>query len=869
MKAEDWSRVRDLLEQASGMPISARRALLDSLPPEEESYRREVERLLAVESVCSGFLETPIGNVRDTLPRMGYERDWVGERVGSFRIERVLASGGMGIVFEAVQDEPRRKVALKMMRMGLGSISAERRFRYEAELLGRLHHPGIAQVYEAGVLEEEGEVGRTPWFALEYVEGAEPLSRWARNRNVTIDARLRLFQQVLEAVQHGHQRGVIHRDLKPANVLVDPQGRVKIIDFGVGRRIDASFEHSLELTREGELVGTLRYMSPEQLGGRPAEVDVRSDVYSLGVLLFELLCERHPYHLEGLSIPEMARVLREEEPVRPSSLKTGLAEDLDWIVARAMAKEPERRYPSASAFASDLERFLRQEPVQATPPSYGYTMRKFVARHRLWVMAGAIVACAILLGLAGLGLGLKRALDAEEAAQFERERAVVQAAQSDEMLAFLVDSLASPSPSEGGRDLSMVEFLDQAGRNIDGRFQDRTEMRGWLHLVIGRSYASLGEQEPAEKHLTAAASLLDVDSVDWQRRFESLSDLTSLYVERGRYDQARESLEAERRLLEDEGDSQSEHQLRLLAQEARLAISMGDYEEGEARLREALSEYERAGIQDEDVLVTQSYLGGLLQESGRLEEAEQVYRKALEGWVQERGEEHPQSIRVRNNLALALHGQGKTEDVVQELEKLVAISRRVLGPEHPDTITALSNLGAIHYRSNRKDLAAPYMREALELLERTTQSDDPFLLGAKGNVGALELDLGNLDVAEPLLREVHDRRVEALGPDHDRTLRSFYELCRVATLRGDFESACEMYDEGYWRTKDALGEIHELFSIFELGLARSLWRAGDVEGAESVALEALDGFRAGRRSSSDADRQAQFQALVDQIQSDA
>jgi WD40 repeat protein len=324
-------------------------------------------------------------------------------RIGHYRIVRLLGEGGMGIVYEAEQDNPRRPVALKMIRASVVSRVLLKHFRHEAQILGRLHHPGIAQIYEGGMT-DDGQ----PFFALELIRGL-PLDEYVRRHGLQPAARLELLARVCDAAQHAHEQGVIHRDLKPANILVDETGQPKILDFGVARALGADLRTGTDRTRTGQLVGTLGYMSPEQVAANPAAVDRRSDVYTLGVILFELLAGRLPYSLEQLPLPEATRVIREQEPSRLGSVDTRYRGDLETIVAKALEKDQARRYPSAVELAADIRRHLRNEPIRARPSSALYQLAKFARRHKAVVggVAGVIVALAV--GLIGTILFAARA----------------------------------------------------------------------------------------------------------------------------------------------------------------------------------------------------------------------------------------------------------------------------------------------------------------------------------------------------------------------------------------------------------------------------------------------------------------------------
>ena len=318
----------------------------------------------------------------------------VGRRIGGFHIKSVIGSGGMGTVYLATQDEPRRDVALKLMKHGIASRSALRRFKFEAQLLARLRHPGIAQIYESGT-HDDGS-GGVPYFAIEYIPGALPLTTYAKERKLDIGERLDLFTEVCDAVAHGHQKGIIHRDLKPDNILVDSRGRPRIIDFGVARATDSDLAVTTLQTDLHQIIGTLQYMSPEQCGNDALDIDTSSDVYALGVVLYELLCDQLPYDSSSSLLPAAVETIRTQEPARPSTINRALKGDLETIVLKALNKGRDRRYRTAADFGDDIRRYLNHEAIVARPPSLAYLLRLLARRHR-GVFAGVATAAAALV----------------------------------------------------------------------------------------------------------------------------------------------------------------------------------------------------------------------------------------------------------------------------------------------------------------------------------------------------------------------------------------------------------------------------------------------------------------------------------------
>lgn len=395
------ARVKALYLECSELCADRRSDHLARACGEDHELVREVEAMLDFDARRPEFLA---GSAAVALEK---EESDIPRSIGRYRIVRKLGEGGMGAVYEAEQDHPHRTVALKVLRSAFVSSSARRRFELEGELLGRLQHPGIAQIHDSGKVQTQ--LGPQPWFAMELVRG-EPLTDHARNHGLSVRERLELVMRVCDAVQHAHLHDVIHRDLKPGNVLVDATGSPKILDFGIARACDTDIQLTTCQTDVGQILGTLAYMSPEQASGDPATIDTRTDVYALGVILYELLAERLPYDLSGRLLPDAVRIIREDEPRRLSVIKRVHRGDVETIVHTALEKAKDRRYATAAALAADIRHFLRHEPIEARPPSHVYTLKKFVRRNRTIVGATLAVIVALLVGLvAVLHYGLREA----------------------------------------------------------------------------------------------------------------------------------------------------------------------------------------------------------------------------------------------------------------------------------------------------------------------------------------------------------------------------------------------------------------------------------------------------------------------------
>ena len=504
MTGISFDRVKEAVAQLRATPADQREAVLRRVCGDDAALRDEVLSLLAIGEEQPTYLERPaveaVRLLEAVAPEGGEGLAGLPERIGGYRVLRRLGAGGMGAVFEAEQDHPRRRVALKMVRPGLVTRDVLKRFRREAELLGRLHHPGIAQIYDAGMVDLGS--GEQPWFAMELVQG-EPITTYVEQQGLGVRARLELFVAVCDAVHHAHGQGVLHRDLKPDNILVtrgatsgtraehqarQAVGQPKVLDFGVGRTTDPGDAVVSLHTTTGQLVGTLPYMSPEQVGGATETLDARSDVYALGVLLFELLARRLPYQLAGRSLPESARIIREEDPDRLSSVDTAYRGDLDTIVGKALEKEPERRYASAAALGADVLRHLHDEPIAARPASTFYQLRKFARRHRALVTGAAIAFVALAVGLI---VSLRFALDEAD------QRAVAEAREAEARFATYRASLSAAVASRSTP--AALESLELAP----------PELRGWEHAHLrARAAPLLGQWTASDGEAPSAVAFL-------------------------------------------------------------------------------------------------------------------------------------------------------------------------------------------------------------------------------------------------------------------------------------------------------------------------------------------------------------------------
>ncbi len=740
----------------------------------------------------------------------------LGTRIGQYEIIGLLGSGGMATVYRAQQEHPRRIVALKVIRAGLASRVALRRLLHEAELLGRLEHPGIARIYEAGVAEIGG--ARQPFFAMELVDG-QRLTDFAARRHLSTRQRLELLVKIGEAVQYAHQKGIIHRDLKPGNILVVEEGmeerdkgtkgrrdeeegsrasrctsghegwkkgtfcssgQPKILDFGVARSTDADLQATTLRTHIGQLIGTLPYMSPEQATGDPNELDVRSDVYALGVIAYELLAGSLPYDLKDKSITEAVRIIREEEAVPLSSVNKVFRGDLQTIVAKALEKDKTRRYPSASALVADIRRFLNDEPISAHPPSTAYQLTKFAKRHKALVTGVVAVFFTLLLGLAGTSYGFlrataqrNRALESERVAETRRAEAEVQRnravetervgdrrrVEAESVSQLLGQMLASAIPhSTKGSGYSVLQLLDDFDGELKEQEAKQPEAVATIHATLGVAYRDLGAPERAVKHLSAA-------------------------------------LDLRRRTLGPEDPKTT----RLLLEYGWVLYSKSDYAECERLFREAYTIRSRV-----------------------------------------RGPRHPDVALAMNGLSDCLRGLGSLEAAEPIAREALAICVDYFGPDHMNTATSQRYLSHVLADLGRYEEAEALRRESISFLRKKNQGDHIAVADGLTQLGRILVAKGDLTAAETAFSESMAMYRTLLDPMHPIALRSLTDWGGLLLAKGEYAKAETYLREAVELTRKVQGELHTDTAHALRLLADLLYHNGDSSGAEPLLRAALD-----------------------------
>ncbi len=711
------------------------------------------------------------------------------DRFDEYRVLALLDEGGMGAVYEAEQQRPRRHVALKVIRPGLASGEMLRRFEHEAALLARLQHPGIAQVHEADTFDVAGG-GKQPYFAMELVRGPS-LTRYADERELDTRARLALMVKVCDAVQHAHQRGIIHRDLKPANILVDDSGQPKILDFGVARLTDSDVQTTTMHTDVGQIIGTLPYMSPEQASGRPEELDTRSDVYALGVLCYELLARRLPHDLKKQVVHEALRIIREDEPSRLSSIDRSLRGDVETIVGKALEKDKERRYTSAGELGTDIQRFLRDEAILARPASTWYQVAKFARRNRVLVGGVAATFVALAVGLLVSARMYVDAADARDLAEDRRKEAVTNEGRALAINDFLLEVLAAPGLQKLGREAKVSQALDAAAHKVEASFAGRPEVEFGVRDVLARTYVSLGMYDEAEPH-----------ALRWIELRERLPGLKPLQVEagarilgrvkseRGDHVGSERIYRAARDRSAAENGAGATATLELSGELANELRHLGRIEEAEALYRDVLrANREQHGTDSQGTQIALNSLAVLLHDTNRVAEAEPLYREAVEIGERLWGPDADYTLTAAFNLAGVLLDLGRADEAAAEMEALVPRFRRVFGDAHTKTATVLNELARVQDRRGRWREALPLAEEALRVLVAVQGERTRNVADYESDVARIQARLGDTAGSLRAWRHVVEVLTEVLGPGHAHTFAARRSLANALVTAGELDEA--------------------------------------------------------------------------------
>ncbi len=781
---KQFQRAMALFDEALAQPAAERRSWLDRRVADDPLVRAEVEALLA-EEANPPFSDAQLdGGGMRMLESMAIRH--APERIGQYEVIREIDEGGMGIVYEARQDHPQRRVAIKVMRPGVTSRALVRRFTLEAQTLGLLDHPGVANVYDAGATDHDGAV--SPYIVMEYIDGKR-LDVHARDHKLTRDERLELVARVCDAVQHAHQKGVVHRDLKPANVLVkqasptgggsvsdghaalsDRIGQPKILDFGIARVLDAKAHVTLH-TQTGQILGTLSYMSPEQVAAR-SDTDARCDVYALGVILFQLLTDRLPIDVTGMSLVEAARLIGEANPISAGTLDRALRGDVETIIAKTLEKDPDRRYPSAAELAADLRRCLSHEPVLARPATTFYRLRKFARRNKALVGGLTATFAALVVGLTGTIYFLADAIEQRNAVEATNVRLEATNTELSAVINFQFYLLAGLSSRDVGvnlRNKLRQEFergLEKGNVEEAARAEALLDFDRMLAFVNATNLARdlLGEVLAARSLEEVEREHTDNPTTEGRLRAAVGAIYQGLGMNREALGQMRRAAELVEPLLATEDHVGRNVWFDL----AKLQKATGDHAAAEVTYRRLLGVSRRfLGESSIRVFDALNGIGQSLHRQRRFDEAVEFLEGALEHALKYLGPEDSKTMSARNNLAILQSDRGEVDAALEQLRAVLDVRQRTQGRAHQATILALNNMLGTLFKSGRIAEAETYALQAVEAYAEARGDEHPRTLMARNNLGRIVIDLGRPAEAEKIFREAYNVATENLSPTNE------------------------------------------------------------------------------------------------------
>ena len=853
-----WRRIESLVDQALELDETGRSAFLESVGAKDPGLRRDLEAFLTGELAARGFLETDLEHRAPALlGALGDEgKSWdalqlEGREVGPYRLLRELGRGGMGAVFlaERADGQFEQRVALKLVKQGMDTAEILERFRSERQIQARLQHPHIARLFDGGV-----SASGQPYFAMEYVEGTA-LGLYCDQAKRSVGQRLGLFLQVCSAVEYAHHNFVVHRDIKPSNVLVTPEGQAKLLDFGIAKVLEPTLGERA-VTELAERPLTPRYAAPELIVGEP--VTTATDVYSLGVVLYELLSGRHPYR-ESWSAKEIRRwallnqdaeplssALQRAEPREPpddqpsaeeiaaargtsvAALVRLLRGDLDKVVAMAIRREPGRRYSSVGALAADLQSFLEGRPVSARGEGLVYRAVKFVARHRLAVGAVAVLATSIAAGVVGT--------------VWQARKAVEQARKAEEVKRFVLGlfELSDPDTAKG-KELTARQLLERGAQRIESELADQPDVQSEMLLFVGTLYHRLGMNKESRPFVEKALALRRQQfAEDTLQVAEAETALGSVHFALGELEPAlrlyERALQKRVRLL-GEGAAATALSRGLVG---RVRFEKGDLEGAEGPLRQAIGDLRRhAPATDADLAASLNTLGRVRHAKGDLDGAQGFYREALELRRRLFGDEHSAVSTSLSNLAAVMQDRGQIREATEQYRQLLAGDRRRLGSSHEDVALDLNILAAARITSADFAEAEALLRESLEIYERHG-GDNPRQAMALHNLARALRGRGALAEAEASSRRALGLAAARLGEEHTNVAAVRQELAHILSARGRSDEAEELARRALATQRRQLSADHPKVASALLILGQVLRAAGRAKDAVPLLEQALE-----------------------------
>jgi serine/threonine-protein kinase len=783
MDKNRWQQIENIVDTALTLSEEKRTEYIEEKCAGDAELKSSVTELLESIEASEGYLENPEELQKNLINNFAIQDEkassMIGEKIGPYKLVELIGHGGMGSIFvaERVDHEFNQKVALKLIRRGMDTPSNIARFKLEQSILADLNHANIAQLYDGGITEE-----RLPYLVMEYVDGT-PIDRYCRKKELSIPDRIQLFKAVCKAVQHAHNNLIVHRDLKPENILVKENGEVKILDFGIAKLLEPDVDHTIFQTQTGGRVLTLGYAAPEQLSGE--NITVNTDIYALGVLLYKLLTDLHPFDIEDKSIREIESIIKKEDPAKPSSRKNSqkpLDGDLDAIILKAMRKEASGRYNSAGEFLDDLQRYEKGLPVLAHEGTTAYRFKKFIKRNKQAIAAAVI----FLLSITGL-----TAFYTFQLAQ-ERNQAQLEAQKAQNVKNLLVDIFEANDPISGDAETATLPKLLEEGTSQILEREIEPSVKLELLFTLGTIYQNITEFDKAEQlaneSLRLSSENFGPNSVNAAKSYIKLGGID---YDLGNYEDAKKDLLKANSILADYQPKSDPVYTQLYNHLGYIEEGMSNYDSSRIYFQNAFENIKKqARIDSAKYIEVLRNVGRSIHRTGDYEKADSLMFLALDTSEKFNGENDAITASIAGDIGMYYMTRAKYDSSRILYQRSLDIKEELYGEKgHPNYSATLVNLGVLEATVGNYAVAESLFLKSLKMDEEIFGSDHPYVAISKGHLAKIYLKWKKLDKARELREEQLQVYLDSYGPDHYCLARFFKAYGELLSAQGDYNKA--------------------------------------------------------------------------------